>query len=130
MRGPRIGFDLKAIGMVALSQTFPEVECRKAGDTLKLMNVSDLVQEQRRIELCDRSRKADALYQMGSHSRQQQADGTYMGVGCCRVQVSCLLVTVIVRPSVRISITPSRSVRSTGTRRCAKAPSVSGDGCP
>ena len=130
MRGPCIGFDLEAIGMMALSQTSPEVECRKSGDTFKLMNVSDLVQEQRRIELRDGSRKADALYQKNTHSRQPQADGTYMGVGGCRVQVSCLLVTVIVRPSVRTSITPSRSVRSTGTRRCAKAPSVSGDGCP
>ena len=115
MRGPRIGFDLEAIGMIALSQTFPEVECRKVSDTLKLMNVSDLVQEQRRIELCVGSKKADALYQKGTHSRQQQADGTHLGVGGCRVQVSCLLVTVIVRPSVRTSMTPSRSVRSTGT---------------
>ena len=60
------------------------------------MNVSDLVQEQRRIELCVGSKKVDAPYQKDTHSQQQQPDGSYMGVGGCRVQVSCLLVTVIV----------------------------------
>lgn len=57
MRGPCIGLDFEAIGVIATSQTFPEVECGKAVDTLKLMNVGDLVQEQRRIELCVRSKK-------------------------------------------------------------------------
>jgi len=49
--GPGIGFEFEAIGVIAVPKTFPEVPNGENVDALKLMNVSDLVQEQHGIEL-------------------------------------------------------------------------------